>query len=354
MARRSRSTAPAGDVVLNNVRRRLRQGWPPGVTVLTGDDLFHLDAAQKALLESLVPPEASDFAFNVVGQEPVDVSSVVAAARSRPMFAPRRVVLVRDIGALQGEPEPLSAYAKQPPPDSFLLVRAPELDRRRRLHKTLIGAGTVLTFSLSGLANTHKLLEILIRLAGERGLTIDRGAAQFLIEVCGTDLYRLSTELDKLRSWLGVEQHGKVTLQAVQEVCAGSGMMSGWELADAVLMRDPAAAAVAARRLVERGDEPIRILGGLASRARAMLQAKAMLQRGLRGREVIDGARAWAFREKLFDGLERYTLSELMRFPALLLQADRTLKSRSIDPRAVLESLAGELTSMEGAGAGTR
>jgi hypothetical protein len=37
-------------------------------------------------------------------------------------------------------------------------------------------------------------------------------------------------------------------------------------------------------------------------------------------------------------------MAELLAFPAGLLEADRALKSRAIDPRAVLESLVDRLT----------
>ena len=68
MARRA--SAPAPDQVLEKTLTALRGGsWPPGLTVLTGDDLYHLDRAQKALLETLVAPDESDFALTVFGEE---------------------------------------------------------------------------------------------------------------------------------------------------------------------------------------------------------------------------------------------------------------------------------------------
>jgi DNA polymerase III delta subunit len=100
----------------------------------------------------------------------------------------------------------------------------------------------------------------------------------------------------------------------------------------------------AARRLVEAGDAPIRIIGGLAFRARSMLQAKAMLESGASFRQVVQSARAWPYQDKLQKGLARYSLAELLRFPSLLLEADRTLKSRSISPGVVIEALVDRMT----------
>jgi len=76
-----------------------------------------------------------------------------------------------------------------------------------------------------------------------------------------------------------------------------------------------------------------------------MLQAKAMAEAGARPDQIVQAARAWGYREALLAGIRRYTLAELLSFPARLLDADRTLKSRQLAPGAVLEALVTDLIS---------
>jgi DNA polymerase-3 subunit delta len=237
----------------------------------------------------------------------------------------------------------LTDYAKKPPPESFLIVRAPTLDLRRKLHKALAKSGKLLVFEAASPTDTRRLLADVKAMASEKGVTLANPAATFLAEVCAGDLHRLASELGKIAAWRG-DAGGTVDLASVQGIASGSGLLSGWEVADAVLLRDRPAALSAARRLVESGDVPIRIVGGLAFRARSMLQAKAMLDSGANFRQVVQAARAWPYQDKLQEGLARYTLAELLRFPALLLEADRTLKSRSISPGAVIEALIDRMT----------
>jgi DNA polymerase-3 subunit delta len=320
MAARPRRGSGSGSEELARVREKLRDGWPAGLTVLTGDDTYHLDRAQHALLETLVPPDESDFALSVFGQDRVEVGSVVSAVRSAGMFASRRVVLVRDLLALDGEPEPIVEYAAAPPPRSYLLVRAPAPDLRRKLHKGLFRAGTTLAFLLPSPDAPGALVKNLKAVAAECGLELEPPAARLLLELFGADLYRLAGELDKLRLWMG-EPARKVTEAMVREVVSSGGMISGFEVANAVMDRDRGRALAEARRLVEAGEEPIRIVGGIAWSARKTLE---------RARGASAG---------------RYRVEELLAFPAALLEADRTLKSRSIDPRAVLESLVDRLVT---------
>jgi DNA polymerase-3 subunit delta len=340
------ASAASGAQLLRNVEKELERGWPAGLTVLTGDDLYHLDRASKSLVAALTRDEASGFGLTVYGDEKIDVAVVVSAARSAGMFSPRRVVFVSDAGALEGEPETLAAFAAAPPPQSFLVVRAPALDKRRKLHQTLFKSGRSLEFKMLGRGGGGGEGDVR-QIAREKGLKVDAPTAAFLIQLTGGDLYRLASELDKIRAWLGENEH-RVTPEVVREVAASGGLLSGWEVADAVLRRDRAAGLAAARRLVDGGDEPIRIVGGLAWRARVMIQAKALLAEGRRPDEVVRATRAFYYRDALLQGLSRYTVDELLAFPATILQADRTLKSRSIHPRAVLESLVDRLTGGAG------
>src|SRR5262245_35979222 len=72
MAGRREPRGPAPAAQLAAVQRELARGWPAGLTVLTGTDGYHLDAAQHALLERLAPAD-QPLARSVYGTERVDV-----------------------------------------------------------------------------------------------------------------------------------------------------------------------------------------------------------------------------------------------------------------------------------------
>jgi DNA polymerase-3 subunit delta len=344
---------PAARATLAQMRNKLASGWPRGLTLLMGDDRYHLDLAQKEILEKLVPPSSSDFALTLFGENKIDIAEVVTAARSLGMFSPRRVVLVKDASALDGAPEILEDYASSPPPDSYLLVRAHKLDKRRNLHKALSKRATILTFDAPKNERQQRaLVPELKKLAAERGLKLQRGCAELLLQAHGGDLYRMIAELDKLRDWMG-GSGADVTSDMVREIGSGGGLIAGWEVANAVAARDQSAALAESRRLIDSGEETLRILGGLAWRARIMLQAKAMLAAGINAEEVYSVLPTWGWKRELIKGMRDYTLDELLAFPALLLAADRSLKSRSLAERAVLEDLVCRLTA-GGAPAGSR
>jgi len=333
--------------LLASVEAEARRGWPPGLTVLTGDDTYHLDRAQRAILAALAADLDPAFARTVFGDDKVDVATVVAAARAVGMFAPRRVVFVRDLSALAAADDTIQAltdYAGSPPRASHLLVRAPALDLRRKLHKALAQAGRCLAFVLpEGEARLVVAREALVALARERELSLAPEAAQLLVELTAGDLERIEHELDKIATW--IEVAGTVVSAAVVlDVAAGSGLVSGWTAAEALTRRDRPAALAALRRNVDAGEVPLKILGTLAWRARVLREAKALAEARRPFREIVNATRAWRFEDDLALGLERYDLDEALGFPAKLLAADRALKSTALPARVVLEALADRLT----------
>ena len=62
----TRRKAPPPGTVLRQLHKAIEKGWKPGLTVLTGDDAYYLDAAQGALLEHLAPGDAAAFGLTVL------------------------------------------------------------------------------------------------------------------------------------------------------------------------------------------------------------------------------------------------------------------------------------------------
>ncbi len=338
---------PSGRDTLREVRRRLERGWPPGLTVLTGEDLFHLDRAQRLLLEALAGADPSGLGLTVWSEGKVEVERVVEGARSAGMFSRHRVVFVRDVAVLEGEPDPLRSYASAPPAGSFLLVRAPRLDARRSLHKALVESGTTLSF---GPLRPVELLEAAAELEREKEVPLDREARVFLVDACAGDLQRVESELEKLRAFAGGACAGRLGIEMVRQVASGGAALSGWELSNAIEARDRGAALEAARRLLggaQEAEEPLRVLGGLAYRARMLLRVRALVAAGSRPVEASAAVRGFPD-ERLAAAAMRYDLGELLALPARLLEADRALKVGSLPPLAVFVRLVEQVTAPAG------
>ena len=344
--KRRAAGVPWGGTVLAEVRERLAKGWPPGLTTLTGEDLYHLDLAQTELLDHLAPDRKDAFTLSVYSDGKVSVAEVVSAATSIGMFSRRRVVLVRDATILDGPADALEAFLASPPTEAWLLVRAPRLDRKRKLHQAL-AAGTMLEFAPPGSPNeTQAFLREIVAMAKRRGQQIDSPAAAALAESCRGDLLRVERELDRLRDWAGGDSH-RWSRRDLEAHLGAAAAVTGWEIGDALVRGDRADALSAVRRVLEGGSEPIPVVGGLAWRTRVFLAAQARVAERDPLESVVRGAGAWGWADALRDGLRRWSLEDALRIPARLLEADRQLKSRGLSGQAVLESIVDDLLPPE-------
>jgi DNA polymerase III delta subunit len=249
-------------------------------------------------------------------------AELVDRAASRGMFAASRIVVLRDPAILEGDPEPLLRFAARPPESGWILVRAPQLDRKRKLHQALL-SGTALEFRPpQGEAEGREFREVLEALARERGVRLDARATAWIAASAEGDLLRARVALDQLRDAFPGATRPLTEAQA-SEIVPPSESATGWELGEHLVARDVPAALADARRYEAMGQEVIKIVGGLAWRLR---------------------------RESVLAGRGRYPKAAALSLPSGLLAVDRSRKSRQVAPFAPLERLLHDLATPDPGG----
>lgn len=192
------------------------------------------------------------------------------AARMRSLFAPRRVVIVRNAEALKGPDDDLAPYLDDPTPGVALVFVAAKPDKRRTAWKKLLDkAETVSAEPLKGqrlLARIHEELR-------RRKLVLDAFGIEELNERVGQDLRRLMGELDKLEAFGQGQRLSAADVAAV----LGRGMARPFYLmGDAFAERDLTKALEMVSGLLEDGEEAPMIVGALYRSARQLRAVKAL------------------------------------------------------------------------------
>jgi DNA polymerase III subunit delta len=324
------------------VRRQLAQGKSDPVYLIVGDDEAEM-ARLAADVSALVEDELR--AFNLermyATDKAVTPAAIVESARTFPMLGDRRVVLVlraerilkpkrrgksveETVATEEDEPsgdvEVLEAYLKEPEPRTTLAFVAADVDRTRRLYKTLQRAATIVEcWGLKGakdarldLRQVARTAETLVRQAvADAGQQIDPGAARLVAERAGTDIATLRGDVERLLLYAAGKS--KIDLTDVQEVVSAETAQDDWAVTTAIQRGDTAEALRQLGLALESGGVPYMILGQLG----------------------------WFVREKL-------SISDPRRVPAAvdaLFRTDVDLKSSGGDPRVLLERLVVELSS---------
>jgi len=189
------------------LRADLAAGKVAPVYLFYGKEDYLCERALALLRKKLSGQGVDSFNLDVLDGEQAAVEEILSCARTPPVGAAWRLVVVRDApffrdqGDKGGDTGLLAAYVKKPVPGTCLVFLAKEaVDRRRALFKACQESGVVLEFAPLDVREAA-------RWTGERvkreGFSITPGAVELLVGRYGRNLWMLEQELNKavLYAW---------------------------------------------------------------------------------------------------------------------------------------------------------
>jgi len=277
-----------------------------------------------------------------------DVDRVLSDARTLPMMAKRRFVLLRGLerwepkaGAKEGkltdkDPfEKLLDYAKSPSPSTVLVLLGGGVDKRRKLYTQAKTDGFLVACDPLARADLPRWIE---RRVVERGGKITQSVADLLAEISGPDLAPVADAVERLCLYVG--DGGEIGEDAVATCIVRLRTASVWELVSAIGRRDAGRALSALADVYDPQDRGLRLLGVLAWSTRQLLRFDAALRAGASPDRAAIAAGAPPFKAReLSQQLKALPRADLERWPELLARLDLELKGGTRrPPLAVLES----------------
>jgi DNA polymerase-3 subunit delta len=295
------------------LRKQLSSGDTAPLYMLVGTDPVERAAVAAEFGEMI---EEDLRAFNVerlYGGE-VKVDTLADAARTLPMMAPRRVVIVadadkllipkRESAAADAEQERLEAFIQDAPSHATVVFVCGPLDMRRRVVKLLLKLAQVVDCgTIESEADAERWVKAR---AAREGLTIEPAAVRALVERVGLDLTRLRAGLERVALYA----MGQPAIRAEdvrQSVAAGPDMQADFGIGKAIWRNDVRDALRELRLALDSGAMPVMVLGQLRAAA------------------------------------ERLPAPRLPHAIESVFQTDIALKSSGGDPRILLERLVVEL-----------
>jgi len=203
-----------------------------------GDEDFRKDAALRRLADAAVDRATRDFNLEVRRGAELDARGLESLLATPPMMAERRLVAVRDVGALKKDARAtLDRYVQRPAPDTVLVLVAPAGAKPDR---TLCDAAAALDFEP---LNGDRLAKWVVQYArNELGATVTAEGADLLVAAVGNDLQQIAAELDKLASYArghsGADAEPVIDEGAVSAVVGVRRGETVGDLLDAVARRD--------------------------------------------------------------------------------------------------------------------
>ncbi len=217
-------------VVMRAFKAALEQGTPDAVYLLHGDNEFLKDEKVADIIVRLVDPATRDFNLDLLRAPDLDAGRLSAVLDALPLMAKRRVVVLRDPGALKKDARVvLDRYLAKPARETVLVLVAPSAWKPE---PSLMDRAS--TVELRSLTEAEAVSWIVMRVAS-LDVSIDQDAASLLVRSTGPDLALIDGELRKLRDYAG---GGPITTEAIQAIVGVRAGETSSDLLDAVCSRD--------------------------------------------------------------------------------------------------------------------
>ena len=335
----------------------MKEGTLPGLLLLWGEDA-PLMAGYKRRLERWAVTAFPDFNRSQYdGRFPLDLEVLGDAARSLPMMAPRRFVLVEDLdpGLLStGGLEKLRQLAEELPEETLLVMTMGSVlpDLKKKGSK---GAQVFqLCERLGGVCHFPKpagsaAVQRMVSAAEKAGSSISKDAAQLLAEYCGREPQRMLTEVQKLAA----HSPEGITPEDVRSWVAPVTEARVFDLPDKIIARNFTAAMAAINDLVFLRESPVSILSILSMAFVDLYRAGVARKAGIPDAEAKKalgyGGSGYRY-DKGAQNQRKFSIPTLERILELLAEADKQMKTTGPDARVVLETTVAEIfREMEGA-----
>lgn len=309
------------------------------VYLLLGDQDLLRELASRKLQNAIVGEMPSPFNFERFDGETGDASRILMSANTMPLLGGRRLVLVKRASRLVESEPSLQAYVEDPNPSTVLVLDLEKKpDGRRKGWKDLEKKAVVVSCDAP---DPWELQEWVSEEGRARGLKLGREEIRYLVTEVGSDLRRLSNELEKLSLYASGD---RLDLEIIAEVLGRGRAQSVFKFTDAVASGDAGSALRQLGRLLEEGEAPLRILALLDRLVGQLRIAKDAQASGKKDANLAGllGAPPSAAKA-IGESARRLSRGFLKRAVDALGDTDRLLKSSRLPHRVVMEGLVLEL-----------
>ena len=261
-----------------DLRRLVGAGEIAPIYLLVGEEALLREEATAAIRTGVLGADDANvgvFNADVVYGDETEAAEILSLCRNLPMFAARRLVVVRDIGALRAkETERLLSYLDAPVETTCLVLTGAKVDGRIKFFQTLKKLAVTVD---CGPLEARTLPAWIREQAAALGLRVDEAAREALQQASGGDLGVMRREMEKLAAYLMPKTDVRAEdVEAVRGADTGSTV---WDLLTALGRKDRGNALRIMGCVLEAGEYPPQLLGLIAWRWRQLWKAHEQIAR---------------------------------------------------------------------------
>ena len=219
----------------DDILKELRAKQYRPIYYLMGEESYYIDLIADYITDNVLSETEKEFNLTVVYGADVDIATVINAAKRYPMMSEYQVVIVKEAQAIRNMEE-LSSYLQKPLNSTILVIchKHGTLDKRKKLAAEVEKVGILFE---SKKIKDSQLPAFINSYMKRKGIDMEPKASAMLADFVGTDLSRLTGELEKLIITLPAGQK-RVTPEQIEKNIGISKDYNNFELRSALVEKD--------------------------------------------------------------------------------------------------------------------
>ncbi|AJE03672.1 DNA polymerase III subunit delta [Geobacter pickeringii] len=305
-----------------------------------GDEPYLLERAVKRLQALVVAPDFRDFNLDIFYGNECKGEEIAAAAQTLPMFAERRLVLVKRAGELSAAAlEILTPCVADPSPGTCLVFAGEKIDQRKKFFQEMKKRGELVECKRPYENQLGNFIREEARALGKR---IEAAAAEMLVYLAGNNLSELAAQIEKVVTFVGTRD--AVTVGDVREVVSDTKVESVFDLANALGERDLAKSLRSLSTILRDGEAPLMLLAMIARHFRQLWRVRELAVRRMPPPDIAKatGINPY-FLKGVMEQARNFTVAELAAVFEALYASDVALKGGGRKPTLTMERLVMEI-----------
>lgn len=223
------------EVTCDDILKELRAKQYRPIYYLMGEESYYIDLIANYIANNILTETEKEFNLTVVYGGDTDIASIINAAKRYPMMSEHQVIIVKEAQSVRNMEE-LSYYLQKPLTSTILVLchKHGVLDRRKKLAAEIEKNGVLFE---SKKIKENQLPAFITSYMKRKGFDMDPKAISMLTDFVGTDLSRLTGELEKLII-TNPKNQTRITPEQIELNIGVSKDYNNFELRSAIIERD--------------------------------------------------------------------------------------------------------------------
>jgi DNA polymerase-3 subunit delta len=278
--------------------------------------------------------------------EESSINDVIEEANYVSLFADQKYIVINNayiFTSEQSKEEDLNSllnYIEKPNPSSILIFTTLKpLDERKKIVKTFKEKAKVI---VKKPLNEKELVALIQNKLKEHKKTISLASASQMVLLCQNNYDLIIKEIDKLLIYY--DHTNEIPDDEISNIISNDELINNFDFSDAVINKNQVKAFSIFDKLKETKEEPVMLIGLLASQYRLIYKVKYYLNKNYDKSSITSELKIHPYRVELaIKNAYNFTEKELLNKISLLADLDYKIKSGQVDGYAGLEMFLLEL-----------